>query len=42
VIRVVPVGQTISSFDRIASLIETCKHKGVDPHAYLTDVISKT
>ena len=25
----------------IASLIETCKLNGVDPHAYLTDVISK-
>ena len=25
----------------IASLIETCKLKGVDPHAYLTDVICK-
>ena len=26
----------------IASLIETCKLTGVDPHAYLTDVISKS
>ena len=25
----------------IASLIETCKLNGVDPHAYLIDVISK-
>lgn len=25
----------------IASLIETCKLNGVDPHAYLADVISK-
>jgi transposase len=25
----------------IASLIETCKLNCVDPHAYLTDVISK-
>ena len=25
----------------IASLIETCKLIGVDPHAYLTDVITK-
>ena len=25
----------------IASLIETCKLNGVDPHAYLTDVITK-
>jgi hypothetical protein len=25
----------------IASLIETCKFTGVDPHAYLTDVITK-
>lgn len=25
----------------LASLIETCKLTGVDPHAYLTDVISK-
>ncbi len=25
----------------IASLIETCKLNGVDPHVYLTDVISK-
>ena len=25
----------------IASLIETCKLNRVDPHAYLTDVISK-
>ena len=25
----------------IASLIETCKLNGVEPHAYLTDVISK-
>jgi len=26
---------------RIASLIETCKLTGVDPHAYLTDVITR-
>jgi transposase len=25
----------------IASLIETCKLNGVDPHVYLTDVITK-
>ena len=25
----------------IASLIETCKLNGVDPHAYLNDVITK-
>lgn len=25
----------------IASLIETCKLNGIDPHAYLTDVITK-
>ena len=25
----------------IASLIETCKLNSVDPHAYLTDVITK-
>jgi transposase len=25
----------------IASLIETCKLAGIEPHAYLTDVITK-
>jgi hypothetical protein len=31
----------IERWAAIASLIETCKLTGVNPHGYLTDVISK-